>query len=34
MPKYYKMSGEELDSSDEEGKRKLDEWAERKGKET
>jgi hypothetical protein len=32
MSKYYKMSGNEPDSSDEEGKRKLDEWAERQCK--
>ncbi len=32
MFKYYKMSGDEPDSSDEEGKRKLDEWAERQCK--
>ena len=32
MSKYYKMSRDEPDSSDEEGKRKLDEWAERQCK--
>ena len=28
MSKYYKMSGSEPNSSDEEGKQKLDKWAE------
>ncbi len=32
MSKYYKMSRDEPDSSDEEGKRKLDKWAERQCK--